>query len=613
MGLHGHAGSQGAWVTKDFPGVHVERVGLFDSGIGGLTVVQSIIHEVTRAKAAPTTWSTISSSISSTTWSTISSTSLSTIWPNEAPDGQPKTLPVDSLSSRPSPLTDPCEKRATETQERPWPLDHCPLEHCSTKHHPADHSHPDHYPTKHCPLKHYPPPKNDQQGTDKREHASANDQAAPLVRADPPCGLEDNHPIWLEMIYGADRGFAPYGQRTFDQILQRSLDWICFLVHRKGCSQVIAACHTSSAVLTHAAKCGAVSGLELDDQGVRYCGILVTTMLASLVQGVLNACEKNFPKQDSCLQAPATDQAQPFCPGSGASTLHKPHTASVEPLGPMPAKARDNPERNDPERNDPERNDPERNNPGHDEPGHAISSNHPPVTAKTPKTTHAKIAILATPLSVQMGAASESLCQMGFRDCVHMLACPQLAPALESGNLGTSRHWAQFYLDKALDHLNHPASLQPSCQGSDKEASGTPLKTKVLVLGCTHYPLILPLVQIPGDVHVIDPGTLLAQRFLRGLVLSPHRSIDKPACHKQTSPTAKNPPTKFNRRPAPSSAHHRLIGSSVEWIGTTGQGDDAKLLRAQLEQTLFAPLIHQADFAGIPADQLVQSNVQSNA
>jgi hypothetical protein len=49
------------------------------------------------------------------------------------------------------------------------------------------------------------------------------------------------------------------------------------------------------------------------------------------------------------------------------------------------------------------------------------------------------------------------------------------------------------------------------------------------------------------------------------------------------------PPTAFNRGPAPSSAHHRLIGSSVEWIGTTGQGDDAKLLRTQLEQPLFAP------------------------
>jgi glutamate racemase len=116
------------------------------------------------------------------------------------------------------------------------------------------------------------------------------------------------------------------------------------------------------------------------------------------------------------------------------------------------------------------------------------------------------VGVLATPATFQ-GALYASVIER-FANGVTLLqnTCPGLVMEIESGELGSSR--VRTILEEALEPM--------LAQGID-----------TVVLGCTHYPFVIPLIEsIAGpSVRVIDPapavarqvGRLLDQRGLRNL------------------------------------------------------------------------------------------------
>ena len=76
-------------------------------------------------------------------------------------------------------------------------------------------------------------------------------------------------------------------------------------------------------------------------------------------------------------------------------------------------------------------------------------------------------------------------------------ACPMWVPLVENGEHNSKG--AEYFVKKNLDHLfeNDP-------------------QIDTLILGCTHYPLLLPLIQrfVPKGVHVVSQGEYVAHSLL---------------------------------------------------------------------------------------------------
>lgn len=113
-----------------------------------------------------------------------------------------------------------------------------------------------------------------------------------------------------------------------------------------------------------------------------------------------------------------------------------------------------------------------------------------------------KVAVLATPATFQ-GALYASVVER-FANGVELLqnTCPGLVQQIEQGNL--DGEWTRKILEDALLPM-----LEKNID--------------TVVLGCTHYPFVIPLIQqIAGDprrVRVIDPAPAVAkqtQRVLEG-------------------------------------------------------------------------------------------------
>lgn len=76
-------------------------------------------------------------------------------------------------------------------------------------------------------------------------------------------------------------------------------------------------------------------------------------------------------------------------------------------------------------------------------------------------------------------------------------ACPMWVPLVENGEHESKG--AEYFVRKNLDHLFE----------SDPEID-------TLILGCTHYPLLMPLIQrfVPRGVHVVSQGEYVTQSLL---------------------------------------------------------------------------------------------------
>jgi glutamate racemase len=119
------------------------------------------------------------------------------------------------------------------------------------------------------------------------------------------------------------------------------------------------------------------------------------------------------------------------------------------------------------------------------------------------------VGVLATPATFQ-GELYASVVER-FGQGVHLLqhTCPGLVQQIENGALdsGETRHILEDALQPMLN------------QGID-----------TVVLGCTHYPFVIPLIQeIAGpNVRVIDPAPAVARQVQRLLVASNLLELDAP-------------------------------------------------------------------------------------
>ena len=124
----------------------------------------------------------------------------------------------------------------------------------------------------------------------------------------------------------------------------------------------------------------------------------------------------------------------------------------------------------------------------------------PAVKPAAEKTASGVVGVLATPATFQ-GALYASVVDR-FAQGVRILqdTCPGLVAEIEAGNLqGPS---TRAILEKALKPM--------LAQGID-----------TVVLGCTHYPFVIPLIQeiVGPGVRVIDPAPAVARQVSRQLIV----------------------------------------------------------------------------------------------
>ncbi|SET77609.1 glutamate racemase [Salinibacillus kushneri] len=121
------------------------------------------------------------------------------------------------------------------------------------------------------------------------------------------------------------------------------------------------------------------------------------------------------------------------------------------------------------------------------------------------KTTHnLNVGIIGTVGTVESGAYPEVLKQINSSIDVYSLACPMLVPLVESGELDGENAYETVY-----------QSISPL------------LKTNIdtLILGCTHYPLLKPIIQkvLGESVAVISSGDETAREV--STILSYHNLL----------------------------------------------------------------------------------------
>lgn len=106
------------------------------------------------------------------------------------------------------------------------------------------------------------------------------------------------------------------------------------------------------------------------------------------------------------------------------------------------------------------------------------------------------VLVIATDATVQSHAYSAQCCTLGLRAIEK--ACPLLVPLVEEGwtSHPVTEQVIRIYLDELLTEAAHHG-----------------LNPDALVLGCTHYPLLRPLIEraVPAGIKVIDSAESAAE------------------------------------------------------------------------------------------------------
>jgi glutamate racemase len=121
-------------------------------------------------------------------------------------------------------------------------------------------------------------------------------------------------------------------------------------------------------------------------------------------------------------------------------------------------------------------------------------------------TRNGRVGLLATPATVATGAYERALHQADPHVRLTSVACPDLAPIIQGG----------FPFDERVVE-----TVRAYC---------TPLRearVDTVILGCTHYPLIRPMLQrmLGRDVTLVTPGAAMARRVECALSA---RELDSP-------------------------------------------------------------------------------------
>jgi len=129
------------------------------------------------------------------------------------------------------------------------------------------------------------------------------------------------------------------------------------------------------------------------------------------------------------------------------------------------------------------------------------------------------VAVIATEATVASHAYQRALAQRGVRS--REIACPLLVPLVEEGWLdhAVTEQVARIYLAQVFDGVRAAsvasASAEKSTGKQSQPASATVAANPadVLLLGCTHYPLLRPLLEriTPPGVTIVDSAESTAQ------------------------------------------------------------------------------------------------------
>lgn len=150
----------------------------------------------------------------------------------------------------------------------------------------------------------------------------------------------------------------------------------------------------------------------------------------------------------------------------------------------------------------------------------------PAVKPAAEQTLSGKVGVLATPSTFQ-GELYASVVERFAKDVqIYEATCPGLVKQIERG-----------YLQTPLTRRILQQALQPMlAEGVD-----------TLVMGCTHFPFVIPLIQqIAGEgVRVIDPAPAIARQTER--VLTRHNLLRSPAAETTHRYLTSGDPTRFSR------------------------------------------------------------------
>ena len=152
-----------------------------------------------------------------------------------------------------------------------------------------------------------------------------------------------------------------------------------------------------------------------------------------------------------------------------------------------------------------------------------------------------RIGVLATPATAASGAYRRAIHACRPAAVVNEVGCPAFVPLIEAGDLSHPdlRAAAQSYLEPLLQ--------------SHVEA---------IVLGCTHYPLLTPLLQelLPDGVQLIDPALAAVARL--GPLLA--NLGDLPEGERQHEQT---PPPESLRRICVTGCALTFAEAATRWLG----------------------------------------------
>ena len=110
------------------------------------------------------------------------------------------------------------------------------------------------------------------------------------------------------------------------------------------------------------------------------------------------------------------------------------------------------------------------------------------------------VLVIATAATVESRAYTAACCALGLRALE--MACPLLVPLVEEG-------WT--------DHQVTAEVIRIYLAELNAEAAAQGMNPDTLVLGCTHYPLLRPLIEqaVPAGMRVIDSAEAAAEAAVR--------------------------------------------------------------------------------------------------
>jgi glutamate racemase len=123
-----------------------------------------------------------------------------------------------------------------------------------------------------------------------------------------------------------------------------------------------------------------------------------------------------------------------------------------------------------------------------------------------------KAAVIATEATIASHAYQKALARRGIAAAEK--ACPLLVPLVEEG-------WVEHPVTEQIAHIYLDEIFQNGAGGAD-----------VLVLGCTHYPLLRPLLRrvAPAEVQIVDSAESTAHEVARQVKDSTARTGGKLRC-----------------------------------------------------------------------------------